>query len=329
MITANTGQVTIGNFEIVVTGYSKFKVEEVRYRPFGETLRDTGELSVSHKYTSQEFDAETGLYNYNARFYNPALGRFISADSIVPDPADPQSLNRYGYVLNNPHRYVDPSGHDDTSIDFYVTDWSSSSGSNYDGSGYFNYYDQISSSSFSNSYVPNDSNGSSATSAQVGGNSATWNNPVILTLNYWPSAWGSLTMVWHDSLLPSFYRSGTLGSNGKIALPGIYRYQYGQHPMTPTTDPRTGKLKVPYPALNVYNPLYKLFGRENDRQIPAFNFNTFRPDTIEGQNVHRGNSINSSKCGGTGCLVLPEETWDDFFSNIPPGSSGFYINLGL
>ncbi len=39
------------------------------------------------------------------------LNRFISADTIVPDPANPQSFNRYSYVLNNPIRYTDPSGH--------------------------------------------------------------------------------------------------------------------------------------------------------------------------------------------------------------------------
>jgi hypothetical protein len=39
------------------------------------------------------------------------LGRFISADPIVPEPGNPQSLNRYSYVLNNPVRYTDPTGH--------------------------------------------------------------------------------------------------------------------------------------------------------------------------------------------------------------------------
>jgi len=48
---------------------------------------------------------------YNARTYDPPLGRFISADAIVPEPGNPQSLNRYAYVKNNPLRYVDPSGH--------------------------------------------------------------------------------------------------------------------------------------------------------------------------------------------------------------------------
>jgi len=59
------------------------------------------------------------LYDYNARFYSPALGRFLSPDTIVPSPGNPshgdflrsQSLNRYAYVLNNPLRYTDPTGH--------------------------------------------------------------------------------------------------------------------------------------------------------------------------------------------------------------------------
>ena len=51
-----------------------------------------------------------GIYHYNARFYSPKLGRFLSADSIVPNPANPQDLNRYSYVRNNPLRYTDPTG---------------------------------------------------------------------------------------------------------------------------------------------------------------------------------------------------------------------------
>jgi RHS repeat-associated protein len=51
------------------------------------------------------------LYDYNARFYSPYLNRWLSPDTIVPDPANPQSLNRYAYTLNNPVKYTDPSGH--------------------------------------------------------------------------------------------------------------------------------------------------------------------------------------------------------------------------
>ncbi|MDH7487629.1 MAG: RHS repeat-associated core domain-containing protein [Anaerolineae bacterium] len=49
-------------------------------------------------------DESIGLYFYNARYYDPALGWFVSADTIVPEPGNPQALNRYSYVLNNPLR---------------------------------------------------------------------------------------------------------------------------------------------------------------------------------------------------------------------------------
>ena len=61
--------------------------------------------------TSCSNSDQTGLYFYNARYYDATIGRFISPDSIVPNPANPQSLNRYSYCLNNPLRYTDPSGH--------------------------------------------------------------------------------------------------------------------------------------------------------------------------------------------------------------------------
>jgi len=63
-------------------------------------------------YTGQTSDhAETGFYHYNARYYDPEIHRFISADTIIPNPANPQTLNRYSYVGNNPATYTDPTGH--------------------------------------------------------------------------------------------------------------------------------------------------------------------------------------------------------------------------
>lgn len=47
----------------------------------------------------------------NARYFMPEIGRFVSPDTIVPDPSNPQSYNRYSYGFNNPVKYVDPSGH--------------------------------------------------------------------------------------------------------------------------------------------------------------------------------------------------------------------------
>jgi RHS repeat-associated protein len=52
-----------------------------------------------------------GLMDYKARAYDPLLGRFIQPDTIIPNPADPQSWNRYSYVLDNPIIFSDPSGH--------------------------------------------------------------------------------------------------------------------------------------------------------------------------------------------------------------------------
>jgi hypothetical protein len=47
----------------------------------------------------------------NARYYLPEVGRFVSPDSIVPEPDNPQSYNRYSYVRNNPLNFTDPTGH--------------------------------------------------------------------------------------------------------------------------------------------------------------------------------------------------------------------------
>ncbi len=54
---------------------------------------------------------DLGIYHYNARFYSPALGRFLSADTVVPGAAQSQAYDRYAYVMNSPLVYSDPSGH--------------------------------------------------------------------------------------------------------------------------------------------------------------------------------------------------------------------------
>jgi hypothetical protein len=48
---------------------------------------------------------------YHARYYAPTLGRFIQADTIIPNPGSSQDFNRYTYVRNNPLKYIDPTGH--------------------------------------------------------------------------------------------------------------------------------------------------------------------------------------------------------------------------
>ncbi|MBI3244284.1 MAG: hypothetical protein HYZ49_18550 [Chloroflexi bacterium] len=83
---------------------------EQRYYPFGESRITTADLKTAHLFTGQ-IDTGLGIYSFGARFYSQKLGRFISADTVVPDWKNPQSLNRYSYAINNPLKFIDPTGH--------------------------------------------------------------------------------------------------------------------------------------------------------------------------------------------------------------------------
>jgi RHS repeat-associated protein len=92
------------------------KLWDAAYTPFG-TLRPgtTGNTAPTDRLFTNQRQENTSfvgnVYDYNARLYLPTLGRFMSADSIVPSPSKPQSLNRYSYVGNTPLMAADPSGH--------------------------------------------------------------------------------------------------------------------------------------------------------------------------------------------------------------------------
>jgi RHS repeat-associated protein len=80
---------------------------------YAQNITPTG-----YRYTAQRFDDKLGLYDYQARYYDPHIGRFISADTIIPGSANPQAFNRYAYVFNSPLVYVDPDGHRPQSVTF-------------------------------------------------------------------------------------------------------------------------------------------------------------------------------------------------------------------
>ena len=108
----------------VVTEQNGNRAERLGYYPVG-TYRgnvddNSGFPDVYYTYTGQEEDFDLEFYNYKARLYDPVLGRFVSPDPVDPDPEDPQTLNRYAYVLNNPLRYIDPTGHQYESYDPYM-----------------------------------------------------------------------------------------------------------------------------------------------------------------------------------------------------------------
>ncbi|AGG05810.1 hypothetical protein C1G86_0191 [Dehalococcoides mccartyi] len=92
----------------LVTSSTGTSFGSTKYYPYGVTR--SGSVPTDEKFTGQKLD-DTGLYYYNARYYDPTIGRFISPDTLVQNIHNPQCLNRYSYVLNNPLKYIDPSGH--------------------------------------------------------------------------------------------------------------------------------------------------------------------------------------------------------------------------
>jgi len=80
----------------------------------------SGNLPTQHTDTGQYSNmSDFGLMYYNARYYDPALGRFTSADTLIPNPGNPQSWDRYAYVRNNPIGRTDPTGHMDDDGSLY------------------------------------------------------------------------------------------------------------------------------------------------------------------------------------------------------------------
>ncbi|MDX1919767.1 MAG: RHS repeat-associated core domain-containing protein [Candidatus Caenarcaniphilales bacterium] len=99
-----------------------FRVQHYVYSAFGKLLaiKDGGGIDVTaapviapyFTYTGREFDSESGMYYYRARYYSPEIGRFIQVD---PDSGFRSNslthINKYIYVLNNPILLADPSGY--------------------------------------------------------------------------------------------------------------------------------------------------------------------------------------------------------------------------
>ena len=79
------------------------------YYAYGAERSATGDLRTDHTFTGQKRDA-TGLMYYNARYYDPALGTFVSPDTLVPNPARVIDYNRFLYARGNPLKYTDPTG---------------------------------------------------------------------------------------------------------------------------------------------------------------------------------------------------------------------------
>ena len=80
------------------------------YYAYGAERSASGDLKTDHTFTGQKRDS-TGLMYYNARYYDPALGTFVSPDSMVPGAGQVINYNRFLYARGNPLKYSDPSGY--------------------------------------------------------------------------------------------------------------------------------------------------------------------------------------------------------------------------
>ena len=86
----------LGSTSVIVDAAGA-KLWEDRYYPFGDirhTWKKTNDLPLqtAYRFTGQRHETSIGLYDYRSRWYDPVLGRFVQADTIVPEPGNPQSL---------------------------------------------------------------------------------------------------------------------------------------------------------------------------------------------------------------------------------------------
>jgi RHS repeat-associated protein len=91
---------------VLVTGDAGEVLWSGETNPFGDSVSGEGIVGESEriKYTGKDFDEDAGLYYFNARWYDPGTGRFITEDPIR------YGVAWYAYVANNPISYIDPSG---------------------------------------------------------------------------------------------------------------------------------------------------------------------------------------------------------------------------
>ena len=89
---------------IVLTDDNQNVLARYEYDVFGAIRAETGTNADTRKFTGKEFDADSNLYYYRARYYDPYIGRFTQRDPIG------DGVNWYAYTYNNPLKFIDPTG---------------------------------------------------------------------------------------------------------------------------------------------------------------------------------------------------------------------------
>jgi RHS repeat-associated protein len=125
-----------GHGDVVQTISETGNVENVYdYDIFGTAVPLALEQDVCNiRYAGEYYDNETGLYYLRSRYYNPMIGRFTIEDSYLGEDSNPLSLNLYTYTMNNPIRFIDPSGHVTQDVQGDVT-YNPYTGKSYDSYG--------------------------------------------------------------------------------------------------------------------------------------------------------------------------------------------------
>ena len=108
----------LGSIDTITDGRGNV-VERMSYDAFGKrrtaNWRSGNDIIApaltNRGYTGHEHIDEMGLIHMNGRVYDPSIGRFLSADPNIFHPYNTQDYNRYSYTVNNPLKYVDPSGY--------------------------------------------------------------------------------------------------------------------------------------------------------------------------------------------------------------------------
>ena len=98
-----------------LTNSTGSSVSQISYDSFGNA--NTSSNLTRYAYTGREFDPDTGLYYYRARWYDAKVGRFISEDPI----GFGGGVNKFGYVKDNPQNATDPSGLHEIDVHYYLT----------------------------------------------------------------------------------------------------------------------------------------------------------------------------------------------------------------
>ena len=94
---------------VAVTNSAGVVIERREYEPYGRQLAPTT-VADGPGYTGHVSDAATGLDYMQQRYYDPGIGRFLSADPVNASSRSGANFNRYQYANNSPYKFVDPDG---------------------------------------------------------------------------------------------------------------------------------------------------------------------------------------------------------------------------